>query len=128
MLFISARFPFIAKHSFFVLVFPWFFQVFGPPRRSKLSSMLDLVLGGVLEASWEPPVSSWTEKGCQQGSKLALKTEPKSIKHIDPKIDQLFDASWNRHFSVFLGFGEPETEPCWFEDAFKHQSYQKKLD
>ena len=28
-------------------------------------------------------------------------------KIIDPKIDQFFDAFWDRHFSDFGGFGEP---------------------
>ena len=28
-------------------------------------------------------------------------------KMIDPKIDQFFDAFWDRHFSDFGGFGEP---------------------
>ena len=28
-------------------------------------------------------------------------------KIIDPKIDQFFDAFWDRHFSDFGGFGDP---------------------
>ena len=57
-------------------------------------------LGSVLEGSWRPLGPSRVVQGGQHGSRLASKTEPKSIK-IDPKIDQFFDASWNRSFSVF---------------------------
>ena len=57
-----------------------------------------------LEASWTVLEASLRRLGSllgRFGCKLAPKTEPKSIK-IDPKIDQLFDATSHRHFSVFL--------------------------
>ena len=38
--------------DFFLMVFRWFYKVFGSPRGSKLDLKLDLVLGGILEASW----------------------------------------------------------------------------
>ena len=42
-------------------------------------SVLDR-LGSVLEASWKPPGPFWAEKAGQHGSKMAPKTEAKSIK------------------------------------------------
>ena len=39
------------------------------------------VRAGHLGASWRPLGPSWAEKGGQHGSKLAPKTEPKSIKN-----------------------------------------------
>ena len=82
-------------------------------------SVLDR-LGSVLEASWKPPGPFWAEKAGQHGSKMAPKTEAKSIKN-NLKIDHLFDATWNHHVSVFLRFLESQTEPCWFENAFKNR-------
>ena len=41
---------------------------------------------------------------------------PKQSKNrlkIVPKIDQFYDASWNRYFSFFHGFLDPKIEPCW---------------
>ena len=42
-------------------------------------SVLDR-LGSVLEAPWKPPGPFWAEKAGQHGSKMAPKTEAKSIK------------------------------------------------
>ena len=75
------------------------------------SGVLDR-LGSVLEASWKPPGPFWAEKAAQHGSKMAPKTEAKSIKN-KLKIDHLLDATWNHHLSVFHRFLESKTEPCW---------------
>ena len=57
MLFISARFPFIAKHRFFLSVFSLRFLLFlareGFQVEVYVGPMLELVLGGVLERFWE---------------------------------------------------------------------------
>ena len=84
-------------------------------------SVLDR-LGSVLEASWKPPGPFWAEKAGQHGSKMAPKTEAKSIKN-NLKIDHLLDATWNHHLSVFPRFLESKSEPCWFENALKNPFY-----
>ena len=77
-----ARFPLISKHFFLFVVFSMFFQVFGPPRRSKLELKLNLVLGGILEGSWsyygkvlgdqDAPITAQDgAKMCQDGAETA---------------------------------------------------------
>ena len=46
-----------------------------------------------------PVTAKLAELGDLNGANMA--------KMIDPKIDQFFDASWDRFFSDFGGFGEP---------------------
>ena len=75
--------------------------VLGDPKR--LGRHLGLSwkrLGGVLEGSWRPLGRSLAEKGGQHGSNLAPKRSQNQLK-IDLKIDQLFNASWNRFLERF---------------------------
>ena len=61
-------------------------------------------LGGVLEGSWRLLGPSWGENSDQHGSKLAFKTEPKSIK----------DRSKNDQFLIdFSSVLSAKLEPCW---------------
>ena len=68
--------------GFFLMVFHWFYKVFRSWRPPKIGSMLDLVLGGLLEASWSdlgrffggqeaPKTAQDGAKTAQDGAKTA---------------------------------------------------------
>ena len=52
--FIATRFPFYVKAGFFLVVFRWFYKVFGSPKASKLDLNLELCWRSSWESSWSP--------------------------------------------------------------------------
>ena len=50
--FIGTRFPFYVKAGFFLVVFRWFYKVFGSPKASKLDFNLELCWRSSWEVSW----------------------------------------------------------------------------
>ena len=85
---------------------------------------------------WKRLGPSWKRLGSRLGrlgpktvANMAPSWLPKRSQYpwkIDLKIDQLFDATWNRHFPCFLRFWESKTEPCWFENTFINLFYLDK--
>ena len=74
--FIATRFPFYVKAGFFLVVFRWFYKVFGSPKASKLDLNLELFWrSSSWEASWDDVVAMlggfWGPRWHQDGSKLA---------------------------------------------------------
>ena len=85
-------------------------------------------LGAVLAASWAVSVDSWGRLGGLGGllgpswARLGGRNRTPSRLNIDPKIDQNFDASWDRYFIRFYWNFSSKMEASWYRKSIQNPS------
>ena len=85
-------------------------------------------LGAVLAASWAVLAASWARLGGLGGllgpswARLGGRNRTPSRPHIDPKIDQNFDAFGNRLFGRFWWILGSTMEASWVQNRSKNRS------
>ena len=79
---------------------------------------------GVLWPSWGRLGASWGRLGSKKVANMAPTWVPRGSQNeekIDAKIDQKFDASWNRFLGGFWWILGTKIEPSWHQDGIKNR-------